>query len=207
VRSFVKFSHGRIVSDDPHAPGVEIGRPGKTYRRIRIESDFGKLTAFATDGHLPYPYGRELTGYEVADLSATLAKAEAAGVRVLAGPYASDGRNSALVEFPGGYIAEIHEMIIQGIFPWRLTRELYAAKPDYIDQLAAFMRSRPKQPLDGFIPVTLTIAPPCSEHAVLPYQRVKERGPDMEKDGREEQKCEDRVGVAQEGIKPRHYAA
>jgi pimeloyl-ACP methyl ester carboxylesterase len=27
----------------------------------------------------------------------------------------------------------------------------YAAKPDYIDQLAAFVRGRPKQPLDAFI--------------------------------------------------------
>ena len=45
----------------------------------------------------------------------------------------------------------VQEMIIQGIFPWCFTPELYAAKPDYIDQLAAFVRSRPKQPLDAFI--------------------------------------------------------
>ena len=38
-----------------------------------------------------------------------------------------------------------------GIFPWCFTPELYAAKPDYIDQLAAFVRSRPKQPLDAFL--------------------------------------------------------
>ena len=42
-------------------------------------------------------------------------------------------------------------MIIQGIFPFCFTPELYAAKPEYIDQLAAFVRSRPKQPLDAFI--------------------------------------------------------
>ena len=42
-------------------------------------------------------------------------------------------------------------MIIQGIFPWCFTPELYAAKPDYIDQLATFVRGRPKQPLDAFI--------------------------------------------------------
>jgi hypothetical protein len=41
-------------------------------------------------------------------------------------------------------------MIIQGIFPWCFTPELYAAKPEYIDQLAAFVRGRPKQPLDAF---------------------------------------------------------
>jgi hypothetical protein len=66
VRSFLDFSHGKIMSDDTHAPGVEIGRPGDTYRRIRIDSQFGKLTVHVTDGHLPYPYGREMTGYDVA---------------------------------------------------------------------------------------------------------------------------------------------
>ena len=45
----------------------------------------------------------------------------------------------------------VTEMVIQGIFPWCLTPELYAAKPDYIDQLAAFVRSRPKQPMDAFM--------------------------------------------------------
>jgi pimeloyl-ACP methyl ester carboxylesterase len=45
----------------------------------------------------------------------------------------------------------VEDMIIQGIFPWCFTPELFAAKPDYIDQLAAFVRSRPKQPLQAFI--------------------------------------------------------
>jgi hypothetical protein len=108
VRSFLAFSHGRVVSHNAHAAGLEIGRPADSYRRIRIESPFGKMTVFVTDGHLPYPYGRETTGYEVADLRATLSKAEAAGVTEIVEPYTSDGRASALVRFPGGYIAEIH---------------------------------------------------------------------------------------------------
>jgi hypothetical protein len=107
-RSFLTFSHGKVMSDDAHAPGVEIGRPADTYRRIRIESKFGKLTALVTDGHLPYPYGREITGYEVADLSDTLAKAKTVGVVVLVAPYTADQRHAAIVQFPGGYIAEIH---------------------------------------------------------------------------------------------------
>ena len=110
VKSYLKFSHGKIVSDDLKAPGVEIGRAGYTYRRVRIESTFGKLTAFVTDGQLPYPYGRELTGYEVTDLNETLAKAKSAGVTVLVEPYRSSDRESAMVEFPGGYIAEIHSL-------------------------------------------------------------------------------------------------
>src|SRR5260370_281287 len=63
VSSFLAFSHGSVVSDKPRAPGVEIGRPTETYRRVRIESKFGKLTAFVTDGHLPYPYGRASDGH------------------------------------------------------------------------------------------------------------------------------------------------
>ena len=108
VRSFLDFSHGRILADEVRAPGVEIGRPGETYRRIRIESPFGKLTALATDGHLPYPYGREMTGYEVTNLADTLMKAKAAGVDVLVPPYKTDEREAVVVRFPGGYIAEVH---------------------------------------------------------------------------------------------------
>jgi predicted enzyme related to lactoylglutathione lyase len=108
VKSYLAFSHGKVVSDIADAPGVEIGRPGDTYRRIRIESTFGKVTALVTDGHLPYPYGRELTGYEVTNLDDTLAKAKAAGVNVLVQPYLSDDRMAAMVQFPGGYVAEIH---------------------------------------------------------------------------------------------------
>ncbi len=108
VRSFLAFSHGTIVSDDARAPGVEIGKPAEAYRRVRIESKFGKLTAFVTDGHLPYPYGREMTGYEVTNLAETLSKAKAAGVDVLVPPYKTDERDAVVVRFPGGYIAEIH---------------------------------------------------------------------------------------------------
>jgi len=45
----------------------------------------------------------------------------------------------------------VPEMIIKGIFPWCFTPELYAAKPEYIDSLSAFVRSRPVQPLDAFM--------------------------------------------------------
>ena len=108
TRSFVSFSHGKVVSDDSHAPGIEIGKAGETYRRIRVESTFGKQAVFVTDGHLPYPYGRELTGYEVSNLMETLTKAKAAGVEILVTPFAADQRTSSMVQFPGGYIAEIH---------------------------------------------------------------------------------------------------
>jgi predicted enzyme related to lactoylglutathione lyase len=108
IRHFTRFSHGKVVSDTPMAPGVEIGRPDDTYRRVRIESAFGRVTVLATNGHLPYPYGRESTGYEVSDLDVTLAKAKEAGATILVEPYSADHRRAAIVQFPGGYIAEIH---------------------------------------------------------------------------------------------------
>jgi pimeloyl-ACP methyl ester carboxylesterase len=45
----------------------------------------------------------------------------------------------------------VPQMIIRGIFPWCLTPELYAAKPEYIQALADFVLSRPVQPLSAFI--------------------------------------------------------
>jgi hypothetical protein len=47
----------------------------------------------------------------VADLSDTVAKAKAAGVAILVAPYTADQRTAALVQFPGGYIAEIHASV------------------------------------------------------------------------------------------------
>jgi hypothetical protein len=110
IRGFLAFSHGKVESDEPHAPGVEIGKPSDTYRRVRIRSTFGLLTILVTDGHLPFPYGREMTGYEVANLADTLTNAKAAGVSVLIAPYTADHRSAAMVQFPGGYIAEIHSI-------------------------------------------------------------------------------------------------
>jgi steroid delta-isomerase-like uncharacterized protein len=108
VKSFVAFSHGNIVADEPRAPGADVGAPDSTFHRIRIESAFGKMAVLVTDGHVAYPFGYENTGYEVANLGETLAKARASGADVLVAPYHDGDRDAAMVEFPGGYVAEIH---------------------------------------------------------------------------------------------------
>jgi hypothetical protein len=108
VRDFVAFSLGTVASDDGRAPGVEIGRPNDIYRRVRIDSVFGTVAVLVTDGHLPYPYGHEVTGYEVPNLSETLSKAKATGATVVVEPYIAGQRYVSMVEFPGGFIAEIH---------------------------------------------------------------------------------------------------
>ncbi len=48
-------------------------------------------------------------------------------------------------------LGSVPDMVIKGIFPWCLTPELYAAKPEYISSLADFVRSRPAQPVDAFM--------------------------------------------------------
>jgi predicted enzyme related to lactoylglutathione lyase len=110
VDSFVRFAHGKVVADDQRADAGEIGRPGETYRRIRIISLFGNMQVMVTDGHLPYPFGHEITGYQVPDLAVTLEKAKAADVKILSEPYKTDDRITTIVEFPGGYIAELHSL-------------------------------------------------------------------------------------------------
>lgn len=45
----------------------------------------------------------------------------------------------------------VPEMVIQGIFPWCFTPDLYATKYDYIQSLIAFVRSRPPMSVDAFM--------------------------------------------------------
>ncbi|WP_439855848.1 glyoxalase [Pseudomonas yamanorum] len=110
IKSFVGFSHGKVLADDKHAPAVEFGQASGSYRRVDIESPFGRMAVLVTNGHLPYPFGHETTGYQVADLTDTLGKATGSGAKVLVPAFDTKGRRSALVEFPGGYVAEIHQL-------------------------------------------------------------------------------------------------
>lgn len=48
-------------------------------------------------------------------------------------------------------LGNVPEMVIVAIFPWCFTPELYAAKPEYIQSLADFVRSRPAQPVPAFL--------------------------------------------------------
>jgi pimeloyl-ACP methyl ester carboxylesterase len=45
----------------------------------------------------------------------------------------------------------VPEMTVRAIFPWCFTPELYATRPDYIESLAGFVRSRPMQSVADFI--------------------------------------------------------
>ena len=108
LASWTGYAHAKVIGDDRTADGAEIGEPGKTYRRIRLTSGYGDMLVMVSDGQLPWPYGPEVTGYAVPDLAATLARASAAGVETLVPVHVVAGRQSAIVRFPGGYVAEIH---------------------------------------------------------------------------------------------------
>ncbi|MDE1918895.1 MAG: glyoxalase [Sphingomonadales bacterium] len=109
IKSWTGYAHGKVTADRRNVPGDEVGQSGKTIRTVSIESTYGKMQVIVSDGQLPWPYGRDMTGYQVSDLAATLARAKAAGADLLVAPHAAAGRSSAIVRFPGGYIAEIHQ--------------------------------------------------------------------------------------------------
>jgi len=48
-------------------------------------------------------------------------------------------------------LGNVPEMVISALFPWCLTPELYASKPDYVKSLADFVRSRPAQSMESFV--------------------------------------------------------
>jgi pimeloyl-ACP methyl ester carboxylesterase len=45
----------------------------------------------------------------------------------------------------------VADMVIQGIFPACFSPEMYAERPEYVDALKDFVRSRPAQPLEAFL--------------------------------------------------------
>ena len=48
-------------------------------------------------------------------------------------------------------LASVTETLIRAMFPWCFTPELYAARPEYIQMLADFVRSRPAQSVESFL--------------------------------------------------------
>src|SRR5919205_2309248 len=48
----------------------------------------------------------------------------------------------------------VADVVIQAIFPWCFTPEMYAERPEFVDTLVDFVRGRPAQPLDAFLAQT-----------------------------------------------------
>ena len=48
----------------------------------------------------------------------------------------------------------VADVVIQGIFPWCFTPEMYVERPELVDTLVDFVRGRPAQPVDAFLAQT-----------------------------------------------------
>jgi pimeloyl-ACP methyl ester carboxylesterase len=45
----------------------------------------------------------------------------------------------------------VADVVIQGIFPWCFTPEMYSERPEFVATLVDFVRGRPAQPVDAFL--------------------------------------------------------
>jgi pimeloyl-ACP methyl ester carboxylesterase len=48
----------------------------------------------------------------------------------------------------------VADVVLQGIFPWCFTPEMYVDRPEFVDTLVEFVRGRPAQPVDAFLAQT-----------------------------------------------------
>jgi 3-oxoadipate enol-lactonase len=48
----------------------------------------------------------------------------------------------------------VADVVIQGIFPWCFTPEMYVERPEFVATLVDFVRGRPAQPVDAFLAQT-----------------------------------------------------
>ncbi len=73
------------------------------------------------------------------------------------GWHASDGYLRVVVEqwrALASTLPTVADVVIQGIFPWCFTPEMYVERPEFVDTLEAFVRGRPAQPVDAFLAQT-----------------------------------------------------
>ena len=73
------------------------------------------------------------------------------------GWHASDGYLNIIVEqwrTLASTLPTVADVVIQGIFPWCFTPEMYVQRPEFVDTLMDFVRGRPAQPVDAFLAQT-----------------------------------------------------
>jgi pimeloyl-ACP methyl ester carboxylesterase len=51
-------------------------------------------------------------------------------------------------------LPNVADVVIQAIFPWCFTPEMYVERPEFVDSLVEFVRSRPAQPVEAFMAQT-----------------------------------------------------
>jgi pimeloyl-ACP methyl ester carboxylesterase len=51
-------------------------------------------------------------------------------------------------------LSTVADVVIQAIFPWCFTPDMYVERPEFVESLVQFVRSRPAQPADAFLTQT-----------------------------------------------------
>jgi len=70
------------------------------------------------------------------------------------GWHASDDYLTSVVEqwrTLASALPSVADVVIEGIFPWCFTPEMYVDRPEFVVTLMDFVRSRPAQPVDAFV--------------------------------------------------------
>jgi pimeloyl-ACP methyl ester carboxylesterase len=73
------------------------------------------------------------------------------------GWHATDGYLKIVVEqwrTLASTLPTVADVVIQGIFPWCFTPEMYVERPEFVDTLVDFVRGRPAQPVEAFLAQT-----------------------------------------------------
>ena len=84
-------------------------------------------------------------------------RAGCARSRLHSGWHASDDYLKVVVQqwrMLASVLPTVADVVIQGIFPWCFTPEMYVERPEFVDTLVAFVRGRPAQPVDAFLAQT-----------------------------------------------------
>jgi 3-oxoadipate enol-lactonase len=73
------------------------------------------------------------------------------------GWHATDGYLRVVVEqwrTLASALPSVADVVVGAVFPWCFTPEMYAERPDFVDSLEGFVRSRPRQPVEAFLAQT-----------------------------------------------------
>lgn len=143
--------HFSCITVDLRGAGLS-GKPEGSYSTGLFANDVAALMRAAGVGRA-HVAGLSLgaaTGMQLAARHPSLVKS----LSLHSGWHKSDAFLRAVVEswrIMAEGMGDVTEMVIRGIFPWCFTPELYAARPDYIDGLADFVRGRPMPAVDAFL--------------------------------------------------------
>jgi hypothetical protein len=81
--------------------------PSSTMSQL-VLTPVGSVSVFGFKTPIPFPFGSERTGYLVTDMDVAILAARATGADLLVTSFNDPIGRDAIIQWPGGYIAEIH---------------------------------------------------------------------------------------------------